>query len=335
MPYFSTSVNPRNGIVLAVPDRTAGSGDYAQSGPSIWAVSLDNIAQSAERYGVEQSSARGQPAADARTRLRPTMLPFMLPIMGMFRAALLPAASCALFAGSAVIAHAQSIVVRSTGPSAISHPKGQRLPRGAVVSLRNGDVITILDKVGTRVLRGPGTFRLDGVVVRDNGVAARLSRSLGDPASLRSTLRAGAVRGVGNTGTFSAALPETIWLADVDAGGNVCVPKFGRLFLWRRATAAGRSGSLATIDDRVKLNVQWPAQGWGTAWPIGAMPLVDGAAYRFTDQGPVSKTVEFKIVTLDPTALPTDAAGLGAVLLDKGCTVQFDWLASSLERQSP
>jgi hypothetical protein len=254
----------------------------------------------------------------------------MLPFMRQFRAVILPAASCALLAGGAAIAHAQSIVVRSTGPSATSHPKGQRLPHGAVVTLRNGDVVTILDKAGTRVLRGPGAFRLDGVVVRDNGVAARLSRSLGDPASLRATLRAGAVRGVGNTGTLVAALPETIWLADVDAGGTVCVPRGGRLFLWRRATAAGRSGSLATIDDRVKLNVHWPAQGWGTAWPIGALPLADGAAYRFTDEGPVSKTVDFKIVALDPTAIPTDAAGLGAVLFEKGCTVQFDWLASSL-----
>ncbi len=252
--------------------------------------------------------------------------------MRLVRAAMLPAASCALLAGSTVIGHAQSIVVRSTGPSANSHPKGQRLQQGAIVTLRNGDIITILDKAGTRVLRGPGTFRLDGVVVRDNGVAARLSRSLGDPAALRSTLRAGAVRGLGNAGTASAALPETIWLADVDAGGNVCMPKGGRLFLWRHATVAGRSGSIGTTDDRVKLNVQWPAQSWGTAWPIGALPLADGAAYRFTDQGPVSKTVEFKIVALDPTVLPTDAAGLGAVLLDSGCTAQFDWLSSSLER---
>jgi hypothetical protein len=250
----------------------------------------------------------------------------------MVRAALLPAASCALLAVSAACAQAQSIVVRSTGPSATSHPKGQRLAHGAVVTLRDGDVVTILDKVGTRVLRGPGTFRLDGVIVRDNGMAARLSRSLGDPAALRSTLRAGAVRGLGNGGTATEPLPETIWLADVDAGGNVCVPKGSRAYLWRHTNGSGRSGSLVTADDRVKLNVQWPEQSWGTAWPIGAMPLADGNTYRFNGEEPISKAVEFRIVVLDSATLPVDAAGLGALLLDKGCAAQFDWLVSSLER---
>lgn len=241
-------------------------------------------------------------------------------------------ACCALLAASAGAASAQSIVVRSTGPSAPSHPKGQRLPQGAVITLRAGDIVTILDKVGTRVLRGPGTFRLDGAVVRDNGVAARLSRSLGDPASLRSTLRAGAVRGPGSASTAAAPLPETIWLADVDAGGAFCVPQGSRAYLWRSSTGTGRSGSLATADDRVKINVQWPAQAAGSPWPVGALPLTDGVTYRFTAEGPVSSHVDFRIVSLDPAKLPGDAAGLGALLLDKGCTVQFDWLASSLAR---
>lgn len=284
---------------------------------------LDNSLQSEEGYGVKQSDTRGRQERVVQTR--PGV------IRSLIRAVVPPFAGCVLLAASAVAAHAQSIVVRSTGPSATTHPKGQRLSRGVLLMLRAGDIVTILDQVGTRVLRGPGTFRLDGAVVRDNGVITRLSRSLGDPATFRSTSRAGAVRGPGNPGTMATPLPDTIWLADVDAGGSVCVPKGSRAYLWRSSTGSARSGSLGTTDDRVKLNVQWSAQSRGTAWPIGALPLVDGSAYRFTGEGPLSKVVEFRIVALDPAALPVDAAGLGAVLLEKGCTAQFDWLASSLE----
>jgi hypothetical protein len=174
-------------------------------------------------------------------------------------------------------------------------------------------------------------------VVRDNGVAARLSRSLGNPAALRATLRAGAVRGMGRAGGANPPVPatiwpDTIWLADVVAGGNVCVPKGSNAFLWRSDTAAARSGSLATSDDRLKVNVQWPAQASGAVWPADALPLADGASYRFTDDGPVSRSVAFRIVAIDPAKLPADAAGIGTLLLDKGCIAQFDWLASSLER---
>ena len=265
---------------------------------------LDNTARSEEGQGVTHPNTR------SRTAL----------------------AGLALLAAGATAAQAQSIVVRSTGPSATSHPKGQRLPQGAVLTLRAGDIVTILDKVGTRVLRGPGTFRLDGAVVRDNGMAARLARSLGDPASFRSTRRAGAVRGLGSSKEAAAPMPDTIWLADVDAGGPFCVPQGSRAYLWRSSTGTGRSGSLATADDRVKINVQWPAQAAGSLWPVGALPLTDGVTYRFTAEGPVSSHVDFRIVSLDPAKLPGDAAGLGALLLDKGCTVQFDWLASSLAR---
>ena len=300
MPDSSRVVNARP--TYAGPHSTSG-----RIGTVFGVAGLDNTAQSEEEQGVKHPNTR------SRTAL----------------------AGLALLAGSAGAAQAQSIVVRSTGPSATSHPKGQRLPQGAMITLRAGDIVTILDKVGTRVLRGPGTFRLDGAVVRDNGMAARLARSLGDPASLRSTRRAGAVRGLGSANAPAAPLPETIWLADIDAGGAFCVPQGSRAYLWRSGIGTGRSGSLATADDRVKINVQWSAQAAGSPWPIGALPLTDGVTYRFTGEGPVSSHVDFRIVSLDPATLPADAAGLGALLLDKGCTVQFDLLASRLGGTPP
>ena len=165
----------------------------------------------------------------------------------------------AVLAGALVVAgsvgtHAQSIVVRSTGPSAGQYPRGQRLAPGATVSLKAADIVTILDRAGTRVLRGPGTFRLDGAVVRDNGVAARLSRSLVN-GSLGRTLRAGAVRGLQRPGAAGASLAETIWLADVDQGGAVCVPRDSSVFLWRGNAGSARSGALASADQQVRVAV--------------------------------------------------------------------------------
>ncbi|OYX93873.1 MAG: hypothetical protein B7Y74_08575, partial [Novosphingobium sp. 35-62-5] len=56
---------------------------------------------------------------------------------------------------------AQAVVVRSTGPTAVNYPKGKRLPANASVVLKAGDVVTVLDKAGTRVLKGAGTFVMD------------------------------------------------------------------------------------------------------------------------------------------------------------------------------
>ena len=66
-----------------------------------------------------------------------------------------------LLVGTSTPAVAQAVVVRSTGPSAVAYPKGKRLAANATVVLKAGDVVTVLDKAGTRVLKGAGSFTLD------------------------------------------------------------------------------------------------------------------------------------------------------------------------------
>jgi hypothetical protein len=41
-------------------------------------------------------------------------------------------------------AHAQAVVIRSTGPSAAAYPMGRKLPAGAVVTLKAGDQVTVI-----------------------------------------------------------------------------------------------------------------------------------------------------------------------------------------------
>ncbi|WP_068073041.1 hypothetical protein [Novosphingobium lentum] len=240
----------------------------------------------------------------------------------------LAAVALALGVGSSVAAIAQAVVVRSTGPSAASFPTGKRFADGSSVTLRANDIVTVLDRAGTRVLRGAGTFKLDNAVVRDRGTAAMLARSLSNPSSVR----AGAVRGGGLPDDNAEPIPGSIWLADIDKGGRVCVPKGSDLYLWRSNSAERRFSWLGADDGGQMVRLQWPRKTAGVSWPAVMVPLSPGHSYKMTEDTDPTKAVEFEIVTLDPAKLPADAAGLGAVLLDNGCRTQFDWLASSLER---
>ncbi|MBA4353594.1 MAG: hypothetical protein C0409_02770, partial [Novosphingobium sp.] len=162
-------------------------------------------------------------------------------------------AALALGIGVSVQALAQAVVVRSTGPTAVNYPKGKRLPANATVTLKAGDVVTVLDKAGTRILRGAGTFTLTGSVNRDRGAAALLARSLSNPASVR----AGAVRGAAEP-TGQTVLPVSIWLADTEQGGTVCVPRGSDLYLWRSQSARRSFTWLTEATGGEMVRMQWP-----------------------------------------------------------------------------
>lgn len=236
------------------------------------------------------------------------------------------AAACAsgMVAGMDV-AWAQAVVVRSTGPSASSYPKGKRLPANAQVVLKSGDVVTVLDKAGTRVLRGAGTFMLDNSVNRDRSAAALLARSLSNPASVR----AGAVRGAGDS-SGESVMPVSIWLADTAEGGNVCVPRGSDLYLWRTESKARTFSWLTESAGGEMVRMQWPPKTVGIAWPKTILAPQDGRVYRIYDETAPDKAAEFRIVMLEPEGVPADAASLGTLLLDNGCKAQFDWLAATL-----
>ncbi|OZA55910.1 MAG: hypothetical protein B7X78_10310, partial [Sphingomonadales bacterium 39-62-4] len=155
---------------------------------------------------------------------------------------------------------AQAVVVRSTGPTAVNYPKGKRLPANASVVLKAGDVVTVLDKAGTRVLKGAGTFVMDSAVNRDRGAAALLARSLSNPASVR----AGAVRGA-VAGDPEVVLPVSIWIADTNQDGNVCVPRGSDLYLWRGKADARSFTWLTESEGGEMVRMQWPPKTAGIA----------------------------------------------------------------------
>ena len=232
------------------------------------------------------------------------------------------AASLAL-AGSAC---AQAVVVRATGPSMAKYPKGMKLAAGASVSLQDGDVLTVLDRVGTRVIKGRGSYAIDSQVLRDRGMVNVLSRTLSNPR----TIRAGAVRGMSPAGPTPVEQPKSVWLADIDKGGKVCVPQGSGLYLWRTANGEQRLSWLSEAEGGAMVRLQFPPQTSGISWPSGSLPLVAGRSYRINSDGTTDPAVEFEVVSLAPDAIPDNAADLGSLLLANGCAVQFEMLADSL-----
>jgi hypothetical protein len=236
----------------------------------------------------------------------------------------LVAAALSISAALAGSACAQAIVVRATGPSAAKFPKGMKLPAGQSISLQEGDVVTVLDRVGTRVMKGKATLAIDSQVLRDRGVVPMLTRSLSNPR----TIRAGAVRGAVPVGALPA-VPKSVWVADIDKGGKVCVPQGSGVYLWRSANAGQRLSWLSEADGGAMIRLQFPPQTSGISWPGGSLPLVSGRSYRINGDG-AEPAVEFEVVSLAPDAIPDSAAELGSLLLANGCTVQFEMLADSL-----
>ena len=108
----------------------------------------------------------------------------------------LPRSLAALFLGAALMATAgtaaaETLVVRASGPSAGSFSPGKKLPDGGSVTLKAGDVLTLLDGRGTRTLRGPGVFGAGPGATADAGTT-----SIASFIGTRNTARArtGAVR---------------------------------------------------------------------------------------------------------------------------------------------
>ena len=61
-------------------------------------------------------------------------------------------------------AAAQSMVVRSTGPSASKYPTGAKLKSADKLTLVSGDKVVLMQAGKTRTLSGPGTFGASGTI---------------------------------------------------------------------------------------------------------------------------------------------------------------------------
>jgi hypothetical protein len=220
------------------------------------------------------------------------------------------------------VAAMAGVVVKSTGPSSTKYPVGTKLDDNADITLKAGDVVTVLTAEGTRVIKGAGTFRVGD---RPQVASDRFASLTRKRAATR--VRTGAVRGTND------AVPTNpnLWYVDVTRSGTICLYDLATVRLWRpgnegtatyRITAHGADNSDAqaevTFDDTVTVAALDPAR----------LPITEGGHYMIT--GPDgSTTAELNFVLLSDEVEAPDS--LAEALIAKGCSVQLETLASTLE----
>jgi hypothetical protein len=249
------------------------------------------------------------------------------------QAVLLASTAAALALPSAALADA--LVVRSTGPSAVTYPIGRRLPPTERIVLRAGDRVVLVGEGATRTLAGPGNFPVRATTRTTQSRRSTLNNYLS--ASGGSISRTGAVRG----GTSAEVSAPNLWLVDVRRGGNFCVADAANLTLWRpdmsedtllTVQVEGQAGGQA----RVRASVSFVAGQNFRGWPSATVPVTTGQAYRISGPGLDQPTQ----ITLIPLTLPpatgtaADAESVANALADHGCTAQLAQLGDQLAQSS-
>ena len=203
-------------------------------------------------------------------------------------------------------AWADSLVVRSSGPSAGSYAPGKKLGDGGSLLLKAGDVVTLLDSKGTRTLRGPGRFSVTAAAATPatNVTMAALL----DTKRVRRA-RTGAVRGAVGEAPAATKRPN-LWLVDVAQPGALCVTDPAAVRLWR--ADAAKPVTVRISGGGAQASADFAANEAIAAWPA-ALPVKDGAAYRIDAGG---RSTDIRLALLGAADAGVD--GTASALIPKG-----------------
>ncbi|WP_097093016.1 hypothetical protein [Novosphingobium sp. Chol11] len=217
-------------------------------------------------------------------------------------------------------AWADSLVVRSSGPSAGSYAPGKKLGDGGSLLLKAGDVVTLLDAKGTRTLRGPGRFSVAAAAATPatNVTMAALL----DTKRVRRA-RTGAVRGAVGEAPAATKRPN-LWLVDVAQPGALCVTDPAAVRLWR--ADAAKPATVRISGGGAQASADFAANEAIAAWPA-ALPVKDGAAYRIDAGG---RSTDIRLALLG--AADAGIEGMASALIAKGCQAQLDLLIDTAAR---
>jgi hypothetical protein len=217
------------------------------------------------------------------------------------------------------VAAMAGVVVKSTGPSSSKYPVGTKVDDNASITLKAGDVITVLTADGTRVIKGAGTFRVGD---RPQVAADRFASLTRKRAATR--VRTGAVRGE----TDENPTNPSLWYVDVTRSGTICLYDLATVRLWRPGTPGTSTYRMFNRENGAAVDVTFDEMVMIAALDPARLPIVEGAPYTIT--GPDNTTS----AQIDFVLLPEDydaPDALAEALIAKGCTVQLEALASSLE----
>lgn len=240
----------------------------------------------------------------------------------MFSARIKRAAAAMALAGAALALPAAAlagVVVKSTGPSATRYPVGTKLDDNASITLKAGDVVTVLTADGTRVIKGAGTFRIGD---RPQVAADRFASLTRKRAATR--VRTGAVRGEAE----GTPTNPSLWYVDVARSGTICLYDLATVRLWREGKAGTSTYRMFNRETGAAVDVTFDDTVMIAALDPARLPIVEGAPYTIT--GPDNATsAQLNFVLLAEDYATPDA--LAEALIAKGCTVQLETLAAGLE----
>ena len=214
-------------------------------------------------------------------------------------------------------AMAETIVVKSAGPSAKAYPPGKSIPDNSKVALKTGDSVTILDGRGTRVLKGPGVFATTASTQTNSTIGALL-RNTGTRQ-----VRTGAVRGTGT----EVSRPPNVWMIDSSKSGTVCVAGTEAVSLWTPPRELAGSITLTRVSDGKTIPLPLRPGQTVKAWPTVDFPITDGSQFRVSGDG-LANPINLRFATLGPN--PQGLEGTAAALIKAGCNAQLDLLIETV-----
>lgn len=221
------------------------------------------------------------------------------------RAKLLLVGAAAAVALSSTAAFASVVVVRSLGPSAKAYPPGKTLPESASISLKGGDVVTLIGPGSAQTLRGPGNFPAKLSLASTSGKRGRFG-------ALRAT---------------EVARNPSIWDLDVTQSGTMCVNSKSKLKLWRPDAEGAATINIRSSDGKSQ-ELSWPAGKASAMWP-SSLPISNSVEYQIEWPSSGEKSsVKFVPVA----AVPSDLVGAAQLLIENGCQNQLDLLVESASK---
>lgn len=241
----------------------------------------------------------------------------------------LPKGRLALTTAAAIVAvamvgtaAAQSMVVRSTGPSASKYPTGAKLKSTDKLTLVSGDKVVLMQAGKTRTLSGPGTYGANATIQTSQSMSGTVTRMLAKGPTMRS--RGGFSRGPNDPVPVEARAPN-LWLLDYREAGTFCVANPATLMLWRpnmegdtalEIESAGKKSTVAIVDGA---NFR--------KWPTDVLPVQYGVDYRLSGGG-LAAPVTVRFTALENA--PDTVEGSVDMLLAKGCAPQLNRLVDAL-----
>lgn len=240
---------------------------------------------------------------------------FRMRRLGLTAAAAIAAIACV---GTAA---AQSMVVRSTGPSASKYPAGAKLKSADKLTLVAGDKVVLMQAGKTRTLSGPGTFGATGTVQASQSLGGNVTRMLAKGPTMRS--RGGFSRG--DTVVTAEARAPNLWLLDYREAGTFCVLDPAVLMLWRpnmegdtalEIESAGKKATVAIVDGA---NFR--------KWPTDVLPVQYGTDYRLSGGG-LARPVTVRFAAMENA--PDTVEGSIDMLMAKGCSPQLNRLVDTM-----